>query len=149
MSTSASTTASSRSPRWTASGRGCRCSSSPRVDGAGRCLRVLLALTANPPFWSGRDTGFASYRTEMWTRWPTAGFPPGLRTRDRYEGLVGGRTAIGAIDEPAALFWYVRPSATFPTIEFRVCDVLLRVEDTVALSGLIRALAWTARRDAL
>jgi carboxylate-amine ligase len=111
-------------------------------------LPVLLALTANSPFWSGRDTGFASYRTEVWTRWPTAGFPPVLGTRARYEDLLDELTAIDAIDEPAALYWYVRPSARFPTIEFRVCDVPLRVEDTVAVSGLIRALAWTARREA-
>jgi glutamate---cysteine ligase / carboxylate-amine ligase len=111
-------------------------------------LPVLLALTANSPFWTGHDTGFASYRTEMWTRWPTAGFPPVLQTQARYDDLLDELTAVGAIDEPAALYWYVRPSATFPTIEFRICDVLLRVEDTVVVSGLIRALAWTARREA-
>jgi carboxylate-amine ligase len=111
-------------------------------------LPVLLALTTNSPFWTGRDTGFASYRTELWTRWPTAGFPPVLGSRARYEDLVDELTAIDAIDEPASLYWYVRPSARFPTIEFRVCDVALRVEDAVAVSGLIRALAWTARREA-
>jgi glutamate---cysteine ligase / carboxylate-amine ligase len=112
-------------------------------------LPPLLALSANSPFWNSRDTGFASYRTELWTRWPTAGFAPVLETRARYDDLVDELAAVGAIDEPASLYWYVRPSARYPTIEFRICDVLLHVEDAVALSGLIRALAWTARRDAL
>lgn len=112
-------------------------------------LPVLLALTANSPFWNGRDTGFASYRTEMWTRWPTAGFPPVLGSRARYDDLVDELEAVGAVDEPASLYWYVRPSARFPTIEFRICDVALRVGDAVKMSGLIRALTWTARRDAL
>jgi glutamate---cysteine ligase / carboxylate-amine ligase len=112
-------------------------------------LPVLLALSVNSPFWNGRDTGFSSYRTEVWTRWPTAGFAPVLGTRARYDDLVDELSAVGAIDEPASLYWYVRPSAKFPTIEFRVCDVLLRVEDTVAVGGLIRALAWTAQREVL
>jgi carboxylate-amine ligase len=103
-------------------------------------LPVLLALSSNSPFWQGRDTGFASYRTEIWARWPTAGFPPLLGTRARYDDLVAELLSIRALDEPASLYWYVRPSVRYPTIELRICDVLLRVEDTVTLSGLIRAL---------
>ena len=112
-------------------------------------LPVLLALSSNSPFWQGRDTGFASYRTEIWARWPTAGFPPVLGTRAHYDDLVDELLSIGAIDEPASLYWYVRPSVRYPTIELRICDVPLRVEDTVTLAGLVRALVWTARREAL
>src|SRR3954467_257438 len=112
-------------------------------------LPVLLALSSNSPFWQGRDTGFASYRTEIWARWPTAGFPPVLGTRAHYDDLVDELLSIGAIDEPASLYWYVRPSVRYPTIELRICDVALRVEDTVTLSGLVRALVWPPRREAL
>jgi carboxylate-amine ligase len=112
-------------------------------------LPVLLALSGNSPFWNGRDTGFVSYRTEVWARWPTAGFAPVLGTRARFDDLVDELSAVGAIDEPASLYWYVRPSASYPTLEFRVCDVPIRAEHTAALAGLIRALAWTARREAV
>jgi carboxylate-amine ligase len=119
------------------------------MDRARPWLPVLLALSANSPFWNGRDTGFASYRTEVWARWPTAGVPPLLGGRARFDDLVAELAAIGAIDEPASLYWYLRPSMRFPTIEFRICDVLLRVEDAAAIAAMIRAVAWTARREAL
>ena len=112
-------------------------------------LPVLLALSANSPFWSGRDTGFMSYRTEVWQRWPTAGFGPVLESRAHFDDLAAELQAIGAIEDATFLYWYMRPSSRFPTVEFRICDVPLLVEDTVAIAGLIRALAWSCRRDAL
>jgi carboxylate-amine ligase len=112
-------------------------------------LATLLALSANSPFWDGADTGYASYRTEIWQRWPTAGMPPWLASRADYDDLVAHLVAIGAIADATYLYWFVRPSARFPTVEFRVCDVLLDVADTVTVAGLVRALAWTAARDAV
>jgi carboxylate-amine ligase len=112
-------------------------------------LPVLLALSANSPFWSGRDTGFMSYRTEVWQRWPTAGFGPVLKSRAHFDDLTAELQAIGAIEDTTFLYWYMRPSSRYPTVEFRICDVPLLVEDTVTIAGLIRALAWSCRRDAL
>jgi glutamate---cysteine ligase / carboxylate-amine ligase len=112
-------------------------------------MPALLALSANSPFWSGRDTGFMSYRTEVWQRWPTAGFGPVLESHEHFESLTEELTAIGAIEDSSFLYWYMRPSSHYPTLEFRICDVPLHAEDTVAIAGLIRALAWTCRRDAL
>jgi carboxylate-amine ligase len=110
-------------------------------------LPVLLALSANSPFWQGIDTGYASYRLQVWQRWPTSGMPPDLGGRREYDELVRELQAIEAVEDATFLYWYVRPSARFPTLEFRVCDVCLDVEHTVAIAGLIRALAATTAEE--
>lgn len=73
----------------------------------------------------------------------------GLASAAAYDDLVHQLQSIEAIEDPTLLYWYVRPSGRFPTLEFRACDVCLRVEDTVTLAGLIRALAWTCAREAI
>ncbi|MGI9023169.1 MAG: carboxylate-amine ligase [Acidimicrobiales bacterium] len=111
-------------------------------------LSVLLALSANSPFWQGLDTGYASYRLQVWQRWPTAGMPPWLASAAEFRDLVDQLQDIEAIEDPTFLYWYVRPSIRWPTLEFRACDVCLAVDDTVAVAGLVRALAWTCAREA-
>jgi carboxylate-amine ligase len=111
-------------------------------------LPALLALSANSPFWQGVDTGYASYRFQVWQRWPTCGMPPPLATRAEFDFLVQQLEAIDAIEDATFLYWYVRPSSRFPTLEFRPGDVCLQVDDAVALAGLVRALAWTALGEA-
>jgi glutamate---cysteine ligase / carboxylate-amine ligase len=106
-------------------------------------MPALLALSANSPYWQGFDTGFASYRLQVWQRWPTSGMPPELADRQEYDDLVQALEEADAIEDPTFLYWYARPSARYPTLEFRVCDVLLDVNETVAMAGLIRSLAWT------
>jgi glutamate---cysteine ligase / carboxylate-amine ligase len=103
-------------------------------------LPVLLALSANSPCWQGTDTGYASYRTIVWQPWPTAAMPPRLDNYKNYEAMTEELKAIEAIENPHSLYWYVRPSAGFDTVEFRVCDVCLRVRDAVTIAGLVRAL---------
>jgi carboxylate-amine ligase len=112
-------------------------------------LSVLLALSANSPFWQGIDTGYASYRLQVWQRWPTSGMPPRLGSSADFHQLVDELQAIDAIEDPTFLYWYLRPSIRYPTLEFRACDVCLAVDDTVALAGLVRALAWTCGLEAL
>lgn len=105
-------------------------------------LPVLLALSANSPSWEGRDSGYASYRTEVWVRWPTAGFPPLLEDREEYDRTVTDLIGAGIVPDDSFLYWYLRPSSTHATMETRSLDTPLRVEDTVAIAGLVRALAW-------
>lgn len=105
-------------------------------------LPTLLALSANSPSWEGRDSGYASYRTEVWVRWPTAGFPPVMADRTTYEEVVDELVAAGVIPDSSFLYWYLRPSKQHGTLECRVFDTPLRVQDTVALAGLMRALSW-------
>ncbi len=105
-------------------------------------LPLLLALSANSPYWQGADSGYASYRTQVWQRWPMAGMPPTLDGADAYDELVAGLIRSGDIEDATHLYWYVRPSARYPTLEFRVCDVCLDPTDAVTLAGLLRALVW-------
>lgn len=106
-------------------------------------LPVLLALSANSPFWSGTDTGYDSYRLEVWERWPTAGVPPDLADRAEYDEAVDELRIAGAIEDATHLYWYLRPSDRWPTLEFRAMDVALDVDTAVAVAGLARALVRT------
>jgi glutamate---cysteine ligase / carboxylate-amine ligase len=110
-------------------------------------LPALLALSANSPFWQGIDSGYASYRTQVFRRWPTAGMPPELASQDDFETVLAEMVATGVIADGTYLYWYVRPSMRFDTLEFRVTDVCLGVEDALALAGLIRALASTCAQE--
>ncbi|CAN5178098.1 glutamate--cysteine ligase [soil metagenome] len=103
-------------------------------------LAILLALSANSPFWEGVDTGYASYRTAVLDRWPTTGTPIPLGSRAAFDALVRDLLATGVIRDTGALYWDVRPSARYPTLEFRVADVCPTVDEAVMLAGLVRSL---------
>lgn len=104
-------------------------------------LSVMLALAANSPFWLGADTGYASFRTEIWRRWPMAGTPHVFGSRAEYDALVEALVAAGGITDATKIYWDVRPSARFETLEFRVTDVCMTVDEAVMVAGLARALA--------
>jgi len=106
-------------------------------------LPTLLALGTNSPFWEGVDSGYASYRTEVFRRWPTTGVPLEFASRADYDDLVAAMVATEAVEDATKLYWDVRPSARYETLEFRVSDVLLRVDEAVMMAGLVRALVRT------
>ncbi|MFE9613797.1 glutamate--cysteine ligase [Streptomyces sp. NPDC006012] len=108
-------------------------------------LPLLLAMTANSPFWNGTDTGYASWRTVLWRSWPTAGPPPLLRSAEHYEEVVQTLVASGAALDPAMVYWYARPSRHVPTVEIRIADVLPTTAETVAYALLVRAVVRRAR----
>lgn len=110
-------------------------------------MPVLLALSANSPFWEGDDTGYDSYRVEIWARWPTAGLPPHLEDGGQYHDVVGRLRDAGAIEDATQLYWYLRPSDHYPTLEIRVMDVGMTVDDAVCVAGLSRALVRAALRE--
>jgi carboxylate-amine ligase len=112
-------------------------------------LHAILALTGNSPYWNGADTGYASFRTEVWRRWPLAGPPEVFESDAEYDDLLQALQQTGSIDEPARVYWDVRPSARFQTIEFRVADACLRVDDAVLVTGLVRALVYTTYQQSL
>ncbi|MEU6772252.1 glutamate--cysteine ligase [Streptomyces sp. NPDC046759] len=107
-------------------------------------MPLLLALTANSPYCDGTDTGYASWRSMVWSRWPSAGPPPYLRGSAHYEWIVDRLVATGAAMDPAMLYWHVRPSAHLPTIEVRVADVIPDAGVTAAYALLVRALVGHA-----
>ncbi|MFJ6194773.1 glutamate--cysteine ligase [Micromonospora sp. NPDC092111] len=107
-------------------------------------LPVLLALTANSPYWSERDTGYASWRTVTWQRWPVAGPPPYLTSARQYDAHVDTLLEAGALVDPGTIFWDLRLSTHQPTLEVRVADVPVGAAESAALAALVRALVVTA-----
>jgi carboxylate-amine ligase len=107
-------------------------------------LPSLLALSANSALYRNADTGYASWRSILWRRWPVAGAPPFFSSIDEYERTVRMLVDTGVILDQGMVYWDVRPSADFPTIEVRVADVPATVAETVLLATLIRAAVMTA-----
>lgn len=106
-------------------------------------LAPLLALAANSPFWLGDDTGYASFRTLMWSRWPTSGQPQLFNSLDEYHALLQALIQTNFIEDATKIYWDIRLSERFPTIEFRVTDCCMTVDETVMIVGLIRAIVQT------
>lgn len=114
-------------------------------------LPILTALTANSPYWQGRDSGYASFRAQAWGRWPSAGPIEVQRTVDSYRGLVAALIHTGAVMDDGMIYFDARLSPKYPTVEVRIADVCPRIDDSVLLAGLIRGLvdtaAWEWRHD--
>ena len=110
-------------------------------------LPLFLALTANSAVYRNTDTRYASWRSVVWARWPSAGPPPHFDSIDEYDGMVRMLHRAGAVLDDGMVYWDVRPSAKFPTIEVRVADVPATVAETVLLATLIRASVMTALDD--
>ncbi|MEU6328166.1 glutamate--cysteine ligase [Streptomyces sp. NPDC047049] len=110
-------------------------------------LPVLITLSANSPYWQGRDTRYASWRTMTWARWPAAGPPPYFESRAHFDDLVADLTATGTIMDRGGLYWDIRPSHHVPTVEVRVADAASTAQDTVLLAAIVKALVATALTD--
>ena len=107
-------------------------------------LPVLLAMSANSPFFAGRDTGYASWRTQQWTSWPSAGPTEAFGSLAGYRRACERMIASGAARDRAMLYLDARLSERHPTLEVRVLDVATDVHDTGVLAALVRALVETA-----
>jgi glutamate---cysteine ligase / carboxylate-amine ligase len=105
-----------------------------------RYLPLLLALSANSPFWHGRMTGHHAHRIEVLEGFPTGGLPPKLRSWDEYLGLVHQLEAGGFIESARELWWDVRPSADHGTVEVRICDMPADLAAVLSLTALIQCL---------
>ncbi|PRY16791.1 carboxylate--amine ligase/circularly permuted type 2 ATP-grasp protein [Kineococcus rhizosphaerae] len=112
-------------------------------------LPVLLALSASSPFWNGQNTGYASIRTTIWQRWPSAGTTGELSSAARYDQLLDDLIASGVIADRKMAYFDVRPSSHAPTLELRVCDACPLVDDAVLIAGLFRAAVRAAELDVL
>ena len=110
-------------------------------------LPALLALSANSPFWAGRDSGWESHRYVVQQSWPTAIAPPLCRDADAYDARLARHLADGEALDVAGVYWFARLSARYPTVEIRVADTCLAVDDAVLLAGVCRGLVATALAD--
>ncbi|MFN3526463.1 MAG: carboxylate-amine ligase [Paracoccus sp. (in: a-proteobacteria)] len=102
-------------------------------------LPWLLALSASSPFWLGEDTGLASYRTTVFGDMPRTGLPPAFGSWSEFERSVTALSDLGIIEDSSKIWWDLRPSGKFPTLETRICDACPRMEDTLTLAALIQA----------
>jgi carboxylate-amine ligase len=112
-----------------------------------RQLPVLLALSASSPYWNEHDTGYASIRSIIWQRWPTAGMTGLLASAADYDGLLADLISSGVIADEKMAYFDVRPSAHVPTLELRVCDGCPIVDDAILIAGLFRAAVLAAEQD--
>jgi carboxylate-amine ligase len=117
------------------------------IDRVRSWLPVVLALSASSPYWQGEDTGMASFRSAIWSIWPTAGPTELFGDAAAYAATVADLVASGAALDPGMIYFDARLSTTYPTVEVRVPDVCTDVDDAVAVAGLCRALVDQAAAD--
>ncbi|MFJ6247283.1 MULTISPECIES: glutamate--cysteine ligase [unclassified Streptomyces] len=109
-------------------------------------LYLLNALSANSPFWQGEDSGYSSYRSRVWNRWPSAGPYELFGTPAVYHQQVEAMVETGVLKDPGMIYFDARLSANYPTVEIRVADVCLEPDTTVLVATLARGLVETAAR---
>ncbi|MEV7418415.1 glutamate--cysteine ligase [Streptomyces sp. NPDC089919] len=110
-------------------------------------LPTLIALGANSPFWGGRDTGHASWRAMAWATWPSAGLPPHFTSTAHYRTSVDLLISSGAALDTKMVYWDLRPSGTWPTLEIRAPDMSPELDVAVLHAALGRALVAVSLRD--
>ncbi|PYX31750.1 MAG: carboxylate-amine ligase [Acidobacteria bacterium] len=99
----------------------------------------LLALSSNSPFWLGMDTGLKSYRCKVFDKFPRTNMPDYFPSWGEYDSYVKLLVKTNCIDNAKKIWWDIRPHPFFNTLEFRVCDIPMRVDETIALAALIQA----------
>jgi carboxylate-amine ligase len=103
-------------------------------------LPHLLALSTSSPFWLGRSTGLKSYRSVVWSRFPRSGIPPELTSYDELENLVELLVRTHCIDNGKKVWWDLRPHHLYPTLEFRICDAVTRIEEAICLAAITQSI---------
>jgi len=103
-------------------------------------LPHVLALSTSSPFWLGVPTGLKSYRSEVFARFPRTGIPDYFESRGSFDQYVELLVKTSCIDDGKKIYWDVRPHPFFPTLEFRICDIPTRVDDTIAIAALFQAM---------
>ncbi|MEU7576598.1 glutamate--cysteine ligase [Streptomyces sp. NPDC041068] len=106
-------------------------------------IPVLIALLGNSPYWTGQDTGYASWRTMAMARWPVGGPPPYFESPAHFEELAGRIIETGAAIDIRGLYWDIRPSSHVPTLEIRVPDAAATADETLLASAIVRAMVAT------
>jgi carboxylate-amine ligase len=103
-------------------------------------LPHLFALSTNSPFWEGRNTGFKSFRTKIFDKFPRTGIPDYFESLSEFDDYVKLLIKTKCIDNAKKIWWDIRVHHIYPTLEVRICDIPLHAEETIAISALIQAL---------
>ncbi|MGI9036718.1 MAG: carboxylate-amine ligase [Pyrinomonadaceae bacterium] len=103
-------------------------------------LPHVLALTTSSPFWLGNNTGLKSYRSEVFKKFPRTDIPDHFHSFSEFERYVDLLIKMNCIDNAKKIYWDLRPHPFFPTLEFRICDIPTRVDDTIAIAALFQAI---------
>ena len=112
----------------------------PVMNRMRQAMPLFLALSTSSPFWQGRPSGLKSYRTAVNNEFPRSGIPPPFRDDADYCATVTALKDAGIVPDESYIWWAIRPSANYPTVEIRVCDSCTRVDDAIAIAGLYRVL---------
>jgi carboxylate-amine ligase len=102
-------------------------------------LPHILALSTNSPFWLGMETGLKSYRCKVFDKFPRTNIPDYFLSWDDFQSFVDTLVKTNSIDNAKKIWWDIRPHPFYPTLEFRICDVPMRVDETIAIVALIQA----------
>ena len=113
-------------------------------------LPLILGLSASSPYWKGEDTELASYRLSVFDRIPRSRLPPDFESWAAYEKAVGVLTGAGIIEDASKIWWDMRPSEAWPTLETRIADVMPRMEDALGVAALIQSgmrMLWRLKQN--
>ena len=102
-------------------------------------LPHIFALSTNSPFWLGRNTGFKSYRSKVFDKFPRTGIPENFNSASEFDEYIALLVKTGCIDNGKKIWWDLRLHPIFSTLEFRICDVPMRVDETIALCAIMQA----------
>jgi carboxylate-amine ligase len=102
-------------------------------------LPHIFALSTNSPFWLGRNTGYKSYRTKVFDKFPRTGIPENFTSASEFDEYVALLVKTGCIDNGKKIWWDLRIHPVYPTLEFRICDVPMRLDETIALAAIMQA----------
>lgn len=110
------------------------------MNGARYFLPHVFALSVNSPFWCGTNTGWKSYRAKVFERFPRTGLPDYFASWGAFDEHVQLLIQTNCIDNAKKIWWDVRPHPFFPTLEYRICDVPLRIDETICFAALFQAI---------
>lgn len=110
-------------------------------------LPHVLAMTTSSPFWLGFNTGLKSYRSEVFKKFPRTDIPDHFESFQQFQSYVDLLIKMNCIQDATKIWWDIRPHPKFPTLEFRICDIPTRVDDTIAVAALFQAIV--AKLDTL
>ncbi len=109
------------------------------MNGVRYLLPHIFALSTNSPFWLGRKTGFKSYRSKVFDKFPRTGIPETFNSASEFDEYIALLVKTGCIDNGKKIWWDLRLHPVFSTLEFRICDVPMRVDETIALAAVMQA----------